>query len=122
MAEAARQDAEVAELGRAAEGVGAAYTVIDRASRVDEARRSFLVLRPEVKSSHLARFALPHLSPRESGDPIRQLRGFSATEYRMVRDNLVVHYSVHNRIPMVTVWRFEPGPGHPLAPPSGNGK
>jgi hypothetical protein len=33
----------------------------------------------------------------------------------------LVSYSVHDRIPMVTVWRLEPGPGHPLAPPPNNG-
>ncbi len=61
------------------------------------------------------------MSPRESGDPLRHLSGLSSTLYRLVRERLVVHYSVHDRIPMVTVWRFEPGPGHPLAPPPPNG-
>lgn len=61
------------------------------------------------------------MSPRESGDPIRHLRGFTSMQYRIVRDRLIVHYTVHDRIPMVTVWRFEPGPGHPLAPPPANG-
>jgi hypothetical protein len=62
------------------------------------------------------------MSPRESGDPLRHLRGLSSTLYRLVRDRLIVHYSVHDRIPMVTVWRFEPGRGHPLAPPPPNGE
>lgn len=59
--------------------------------------------------------------PRGAGDPIRRLRGLSMTEYRIVREQLIVSYSVHDRIPMVTVWRLEPGPGHPLAPPPPNG-
>jgi hypothetical protein len=44
------------------------------------------------------------------------------TEYRLVRDNLIVNYSVHDRIPMVTIWRFGPAPRHPLAPPPPNGE
>ncbi|HKB02467.1 MAG TPA: hypothetical protein VKD90_09615 [Gemmataceae bacterium] len=43
------------------------------------------------------------------------------TEYRLVRERLIVSYSIHDRIPMVTVWRFDAGPGHPLAPPPNNG-
>lgn len=59
--------------------------------------------------------------PREAGDPLRNLRGLSSVLYRISRKELIVHYTVHNRIPMVTVWRFEPGPHHPLAPPPPNG-
>lgn len=62
------------------------------------------------------------MSPRESGDPIRHLRGLSSMQFRIVRDRLIVHYTVHDRIPMVTIWSFEPGPGHPLASPPPNGK
>lgn len=60
-------------------------------------------------------------APRDAGDPLRHLRGMSSTLYRLVRDKLVVYYSVHDRIPTVTIWRFEPGSGHPLAPPPPNG-
>jgi hypothetical protein len=60
-------------------------------------------------------------SPRGAGDPLRHLRGITSTLYRIVREGLIVHYTVHDRIPMVTVWRFEPGPGHLLAPPPPNG-
>ncbi len=59
--------------------------------------------------------------PRGAGDPLRQLQGLSSHLYRLVRERLIVHYTVHDRIPMVTVWQFEPGPGHPLAPPPPNG-
>jgi hypothetical protein len=61
------------------------------------------------------------MKPRESGDPLRHLRGMTSTLYRLVQDRLIVHYTIHDRIPMVTVWRFEPGSGHPLAPPPPNG-
>lgn len=60
-------------------------------------------------------------NPRRAGDPLRHLRGMSSVLYRAYRDDLILHYTVHDRIPMVTVWRFEPGPGHPLAPPPPNG-
>ncbi|MBO0698597.1 MAG: hypothetical protein J2P46_09395 [Zavarzinella sp.] len=59
--------------------------------------------------------------PRRAGDPLRNLRGLKMTEYRLLREQLVVNYSVHDRIPMVTVWRFQPTSGHPLAPPPHNG-
>jgi hypothetical protein len=59
--------------------------------------------------------------PRRAGDPIRDLRGLKMTEYRLLREQLVVNYSVHDRIPMVTVWRFQPTSRHPLGPSdSGN--
>ena len=66
-------------------------------------------------------FEALRVSPRKSGDPLRNLRGLSSTLYRLSRNGLVVHYTVHDRIPMVTVWRFDPGRGHPLAPPPPNG-
>jgi hypothetical protein len=58
---------------------------------------------------------------RGAGDPVRHLRGLHMTEYRLVRERLIVNYSVHDRMPMVTLWRLTPGSGHPLAPPPGNG-
>jgi hypothetical protein len=60
-------------------------------------------------------------SPRESGDPLRRLRGLTMTYYRIYHDRLVASYSVHDRIPMVVLWSLTPGPGHPLAPPPNNG-
>ena len=66
-------------------------------------------------------FETLRVSPRKSGDPLRNLRGLSSTLYRLVRERLTVYYTVHDRIPMVTLWRFEPGPGHPLAPAPPNG-
>jgi hypothetical protein len=59
--------------------------------------------------------------PRRAGDPLRNLRGMTSTLYRISRHGLIVHYTVHDRIPMVTVWRFDPGPHHPLTPPPPNG-
>ena len=60
-------------------------------------------------------------NPRRAGDPLRHLRGLNSILYRVTRERLIVYYTVHDRIPMVTIWRFEPGPGHPLAPPPPNG-
>jgi hypothetical protein len=60
-------------------------------------------------------------APRESGDPLRHLPGMSSVLYRAYRNDLIVHYTVHDRIPMVTLWQFEPDPHHPLAPPPANG-
>jgi hypothetical protein len=45
----------------------------------------------------------------------------TSTLYHISRHGLIGLYSVHDRIPMVTVWQFEPGPHHPLAPPPNNG-
>lgn len=59
--------------------------------------------------------------PRGAGDPLRHLRGMSSTLYRVYRHGLIGHYTLHDRVPMVTLWRFEPGPHHPLAPPPPNG-
>jgi hypothetical protein len=61
------------------------------------------------------------MAPRESGDPLRRLHGMTSTLYRFYRHGLIGHYTVHDRIPMVTLWQFEPGPHHPLAPPPPNG-
>ncbi|HEX3148337.1 MAG TPA: hypothetical protein VHR66_09660 [Gemmataceae bacterium] len=59
--------------------------------------------------------------PREAGDPLRKLRGMNSILYRVSRNSLIGYYTIHERIPMVTVWQFEPSPQHPLAPPSANG-
>jgi hypothetical protein len=59
--------------------------------------------------------------PREAGDPLRHLRGMSSTLYRVYRNGLIGHYTIHDRIPMVTLWQFEPDPHHPLAPAPPNG-
>ena len=61
------------------------------------------------------------MSPRNSGDPIRALRGLGMTQYRIYYEQLIADYSVHDRIPMVVLWSLRPGPGHPLAeaPPNG---
>ena len=40
---------------------------------------------------------------RRAGDPLRHLRGVKMTEYRLYRGQLIVNYSVHDRIPMVTI-------------------
>src|SRR4051812_22256499 len=101
--------------------LGMSQSLLERIERLSD-RASGRGIGKEFDRSVDRIMTMLRMSPRESGDPIRQLRGFSATEYRIVRDQLIVYYSVHNRIPMVTVWRFEPSPGHPLAPPSGNGK
>jgi hypothetical protein len=60
-------------------------------------------------------------NPRGAGDPLRHLQGMSSVLFRLVREKLAVYYTVHDRIPMVTVWYFAPDPGHPLAPPPPNG-
>jgi hypothetical protein len=64
---------------------------------------------------------LLRMSPRESGDPVRRLRGLNMTQYRIYHERLVADYSVHDRIPMVVLWSLLPGPSHPLAPPPNNG-
>jgi hypothetical protein len=61
------------------------------------------------------------IEPRRQGDPLRHLQGMTSTLYRLVRHQLIAHYTVHDRIPMVTVWQFEFAPSHPLAPPGSNG-
>jgi hypothetical protein len=62
------------------------------------------------------------MTPRESGDPIRHLRGLSMTQYRIYHGGLIADYSIHDRIPMIALWSLVPGPSHPLAPPpTGNG-
>lgn len=60
-------------------------------------------------------------NPRRAGDPLRHLQGMQSVLYRAYRDDLIAHYTVHDRIPMVTVWQFDPGPHHPLTPPPPNG-
>lgn len=61
------------------------------------------------------------MAPRESGDPLRHLRGLNMTHYRIYFGGLIANYSVHDRIPMVVLWSLAPEPGHPLAPPPPNG-
>jgi hypothetical protein len=61
------------------------------------------------------------MSQRESGDPLRHLRGLNMTHFRIYRDALIANYSVHDRIPMVVLWSLAPAPDHPLAPPPPNG-
>jgi hypothetical protein len=61
------------------------------------------------------------MSPRESGDPIRNLRGLHMVQYRIYFGGLVANYSVHDRIPMVALWSLGPDPHHPLYPPPPNG-
>jgi hypothetical protein len=63
----------------------------------------------------------PRDNPLRAGDPLRHLQGMASTLYRIYRHGLIGHYTLHDRIPMVTVWQFGPGPGHPLAPPPPNG-
>ena len=60
-------------------------------------------------------------NPSEAGDPIRHLNGMTSMQFRIVRHNLIFHYTVHDRIPMVTIWRFNLASKHPLAPPPPNG-
>ena len=67
-------------------------------------------------------FEALRLSPRAAGDPLRHRRQLKLVEYRIIRDKLIVHYTVHERIPMVTVWRFVPVLGNPLASPPNNGQ
>jgi hypothetical protein len=59
--------------------------------------------------------------PRRAGDPLRHLRGMASLLYRIHQNDLTVYYTVHDRIPMVNVWQFDPGPHHPLAPAPPNG-
>jgi hypothetical protein len=58
--------------------------------------------------------------PRKEGDPIRHLDGMNSMQFRIMRHKLIVHYTVDDRIPMVTIWRFELASDHPLAPPPPN--
>jgi hypothetical protein len=59
--------------------------------------------------------------PREWGEPSHHLRGLGMTAFRKMYERLLVIYSVHDRIPMVTIWNIYPTAGHPLAPPPPNG-
>jgi hypothetical protein len=60
-------------------------------------------------------------NPREAGDPLRGARGMYSVLYRLAKFDLILYYTVHDRIPMVTLWQFDLGPNHPLAPPDSNG-
>jgi hypothetical protein len=59
--------------------------------------------------------------PRGWGDPLRDLRHLHLTFYRGILHPFIVYFSVHQRIPLVSVWHFKVQPGHPLVPP-GNGE
>jgi hypothetical protein len=43
------------------------------------------------------------MSPRESGDPIRNLRGLAMTQFRIYYGGLIADYSIDDRIPMVAL-------------------
>ena len=67
---------------------------------------------------------LDHLRmrPRVWGEPSHHLRGLQMTAFRKMHERLLVIYSVHDRIPMVTIWDIIPTTGHPFAPPPANGQ
>jgi hypothetical protein len=53
--------------------------------------------------------------PREWGEPSYHLRGLQVTVFRRIYRQLFFVYTVHDRIPMVTLWNVIPTSGHPLA-------
>jgi hypothetical protein len=57
------------------------------------------------------------MRPTKWGDPLYHLRHLKATAYRGVLQPLVEYYSLHDRIPIVTLWHVRPMVGQPLAPP-----
>jgi hypothetical protein len=96
--------------------VGMSDNLREHIGRLSE-RAASLGIGAEFRDAVREVFEALRQDPHRAGDPIRKLRGLKMTEYRLVRDQLIVNYSVHDRIPMVTVWRFVPTSGHPLAPP-----
>jgi hypothetical protein len=55
--------------------------------------------------------------PRDWGEPSYRLRGLQVTVYRQIYEHLLFVYTVHDRVPMVTLWSVTPTTGHPLAGP-----
>ena len=49
------------------------------------------------------------------GDPLRHLRHAKQTLFRAYRPPFIVHYTVLDRFPNVSVWHFEIEPNDPLA-------
>jgi hypothetical protein len=52
--------------------------------------------------------------PRGWGDPIRNLRKAGQIEYQGRYNRLLAVYTLHERIPLVFLWRIIPQEGHPL--------
>ncbi len=53
--------------------------------------------------------------PRIWGDPTHHLRGLQVTAFRRVYRRLLFEYTVHDRVPIVTLWAVTPTLNHPLA-------
>jgi len=62
------------------------------------------------------------MDPRGWGDPLRDLRQMQLTFYRGILKPFIVYYSVHQRIPIVSVWRIEVDSDDQLTPPTENGQ
>jgi hypothetical protein len=58
---------------------------------------------------------LLRMRPTSWGDPLFRLRNMNATVYRGVLQPLMALYSVHDRIPIVTLWHMYAVPGHALS-------
>jgi hypothetical protein len=52
--------------------------------------------------------------PRKWGDPIRNLRNAQQVEYHGRHERFLAVYTVHDRVPIVFVWRLVPQEGNPL--------
>ena len=55
------------------------------------------------------------MDPRGWGDPLRDFRHMKQTFFRGYLKPFIAHYSVHDRIPFVTLWHLDVEPDHPLA-------
>jgi hypothetical protein len=71
-------------------------------------------IRPAIERS--LNQILEHLTmnPRGWGDPVRNLRKAQQIEYHGRHDRFLAIYTVHDRVPMVFLWRLIPQDGHPL--------
>jgi hypothetical protein len=58
------------------------------------------------------------MRPRDWGEPSHHLKGLQMTAFKKMYKWLLVVYTVHDRIPMVTLWNVIPTSGHPLADPN----
>src|SRR5215208_4857536 len=65
--------------------------------------------------------ATPPVSPSSRPAERASITSGTAPVPITTRSASTAHYTVHDRIPMVTVWRFETDRYHPLHPPPPNG-
>jgi hypothetical protein len=95
---------------------GASRLVLDQIADLIQ-RAAVVGLGPDTRDTLLYMEEQLRTRPRTWGDPSYRLKGLQVTVFRRAYRRLHFTYTVHDRVPIVTLWNVKPILGHPLAGP-----